>query len=106
MGLPFGASLSDPARFLLSSGATADYVEPCLPCASVSVETLYPKALPSCRGVTGMSTGLPMGTNDRHGGMIMLHGRATRAVTCRSSTAAQQSLKSTAETPEVLGMTQ
>ena len=53
-----------------------------------------------------MSTGLPMGTNDRHGGMIMLHGRATRAVTCRSSTAAQQSLKSTAETPEVLGMTQ
>ena len=25
---------------LLSSGATADYVEPCLPCASVSVETL------------------------------------------------------------------
>ena len=33
-------SLGDPVRFLLSSGDTADYVEPCLPCASVSVETL------------------------------------------------------------------
>ena len=31
-----------PSPLAYSSGDTLDYVEPCLPCASVSVETLKP----------------------------------------------------------------